>query len=188
MEIISHAVWLYFHFCLSFHDGKQQNPGLVHETGAFAREMLAESSLTKAWEASARVPGAQQPTRKPWFAIVRAAVVAIVLAGIGLYYYFIVRVGKFEREQKLVRSYHEDEEQIVFVRDTFNALFKAWNEAPTSETGEKALANAKVILGQLRPYNLLDGGAVFEALDKEIQQAEPGSRQMTKVAATFSAH
>jgi predicted Zn-ribbon and HTH transcriptional regulator len=79
----------------------------------------------------------------------------------------------------------EDVRQITSARDTFNVLFNAWDAAPDSEKGKAALADAKAILGKLRPNNQLDGKAVFEALDEEIQQAEPGSAQLTKIRAVF---
>jgi HEAT repeat protein len=80
-----------------------------------------------------------------------------------------------------------DVRQITSARETFITLFNAWNAAPDSEQGKKALADAKAILGKLRPNNQLDGRAVFEALDEEIQQAEPGSEQLTKINAAFLA-
>lgn len=78
--------------------------------------------------------------------------------------------------------------QITRARDTLNALFNAWDAAPDSEVGKKALADAKAILGTLRPNHQMDGKAVFDALDEEIQQAEPGSAQLAKVEAAFSGH
>lgn len=81
----------------------------------------------------------------------------------------------------------EDVRQITSTRNTFMQLFNAWDAAPDSEVGKKALADAKAILGNLRPNSQLDGKAVFDALDEEIRQAEPGSPQLTKIDAAFSA-
>ncbi len=80
-----------------------------------------------------------------------------------------------------------DVQKVTSARDTLNGLFNAWDAAPDSEVGKKALADAKAILEKLRPNTHLDGRAVFEALDEEIQQAEPGSEQLTKVKAAFVA-
>jgi hypothetical protein len=77
---------------------------------------------------------------------------------------------------------------LATIRDTFNALFNAWDAAPDSEKGKKALADARAILKKLRPDNQLDGRAVFDALDEEIGQAAPGSAQLAKVRAAFSGH
>ena len=90
-------------------------------------------------------------------------------------------------ERALAFLQGSDVQQITSARDTFNALFNAWDAAPESEQGKKALADAKAILGKLRPNNQLDGKAVFEALDEEIRQAEPGSEQLTKINTAFSA-
>lgn len=81
----------------------------------------------------------------------------------------------------------KDVQQITSARSTFNALFNAWNAAPDSEGGKKALADAKAILAKLRPNNQLDGKAVFDALDEEIQKADPDSEQLTKVNSAFLA-
>jgi hypothetical protein len=88
--------------------------------------------------------------------------------------------------KRLTAASAEDVREIRAVRDAFNVLFNAWDAAPDSEKGKKALADAKAILKKLRPNNQLDGRAVFEALDEEIQQAEPGSTQLAKVSAAFS--
>ena len=81
----------------------------------------------------------------------------------------------------------KDVRQITTSRDTLKILFNTWDAAPDSEKGKKALADAKEIFRKLRPSNQLDGKAVFDALDEEIRQAKPGSEQLTKINAVFSA-
>jgi hypothetical protein len=78
-------------------------------------------------------------------------------------------------------------EQIGTVRDRFNTLFQAWKKAPDSDSGKKALADAKAILKKLQPDNTSDGEAVFVALDQEIQRSSPGSEQFKKVREAFAA-
>jgi hypothetical protein len=88
--------------------------------------------------------------------------------------------------QQLTAASAQDVRQITLARDILNVKFNAWNAAPNSAEGKKALADAKAILKKLRPNNQLDGRAVFEALDEEIRQATPGSAQLTKVNEAFS--
>lgn len=90
--------------------------------------------------------------------------------------------------KQLTAASAEHVRQITSARKTFNALFNAWNSAPDSGVGKAALASAKAILVKLRPNNQLDGQAVFDALDEEIQKANPGSDQLTNVNAAFARH
>jgi hypothetical protein len=96
--------------------------------------------------------------------------------------------GADKELKKLTKASAEDVQKMTSIRDTFNALFGVWDAAPDGEEGKKALADAQTILEKLRPHNQMDGKAVFDALDEEIQQAEPGSEQLTKLKAAFAAH
>lgn len=71
------------------------------------------------------------------------------------------------------------------IRAAFNALYKSWHEAPNSASGTAALAKAKNMLHSLQPDLPVDDTGVFPALDEEIQRANPGSPQFTRVKTAF---
>ena len=65
-------------------------------------------------------------------------------------------------------------------------LFRAWNDAPQTETGKKALNDAKAILNQLRPDITVEGKEVFVQLNEEMKNCGPASsEQCQKVNNAF---
>ena len=91
-----------------------------------------------------------------------------------------------EKLKKIQPASETEVKQITDIRTRFNALYNAWKSAPESEPGKKALADAKAILKTLQPNTTADDQAVFEALDGEIQRADPGSEQLKKVIEAIS--
>lgn len=91
-----------------------------------------------------------------------------------------------QKLKKLRPASAMDVKQITDVRNSFNTLFNSWNNAPTSDEGKKALANAKKILLKLDSNAVGDDGSiVFEKLNNQISDADPGSDQFKKLIDAF---
>ena len=72
------------------------------------------------------------------------------------------------------------------IRARFNTLFRAWNDAPQTDPGKKALNDARTILKQLRPDITAEGNEVFVQLNEEIKNCgSAGSEQCQKVSNAF---
>jgi hypothetical protein len=83
---------------------KQQDLGAIRETKPPARRTPTENSFAEARDSDAATPAAQQPTRRPWFAIVGGSVLAIAVASGGLLYYRTVAEDNAKIEQARLES------------------------------------------------------------------------------------
>jgi hypothetical protein len=78
--------------------------------------------------------------------------------------------------------------QITDIRNNiFNKLYKSWHDAPTSDEGKQALKKARDILSKL-DLNAAsyEDSEVFDKLNDQIGDAEPGSDQLKKLVDAFN--
>ena len=84
--------------------------------------------------------------------------------------------------KRLTAASAEDVRQITSARHTFNVLFNAWDAAPNSEVGKKALADAKAILGKLDPTTSWTARRSSRHSTKRFSRPSQAARNLRKSA------